>query len=99
MNTSQTKKYLGFGIFYSVLAVLFALLYYFKIIKTFDLYLAVIYVLYFTSIALFYNSALCREHDKKVAKRLNFFLGLACIIIATVLLIYGFVTGKVSMFN
>ena len=99
MNISkEAKKYVGFGVLFSLLAIAFALLYYFKVIKMLDLYLAVIYVVYFTSIALFYNSGLCREKGKHVAKRLNFILGLICIITATTLLIYGFVTGKVSMF-
>lgn len=94
--TKSSKKYLWLGITFSLLAVLFAVLYYVNIISTMDLFLAVTYVAYFVGLALLYNGAYCRERSHKNSTILNFVLGCLFILLSTGMLIYGFATGKVS---
>lgn len=92
------KKYLFFGIFFGACAIAFSLLYYFNVIKNLDLFLAVIYVIYFTGVALFFNGGYCREKGNVNAKRINYIISFLCVAGATALLIYGLVIGKVSLF-
>lgn len=97
MPTSNTKKYIWLGITFSVLAILFAILYYVNIISTMDLFLAVTYVAYFVGLALLYNGAYNRAKNHKNATLINFILGVLFILLSTGMLIYGFATGTVLL--
>lgn len=92
------KKYMITGIFLSVMAITFALLYHFNVIKRLDLYLAVTYVTYFVGLALMYNGAYNRTHVRTKATVTNFILGGVFMLGSIGLLIYGLVTGVIVMF-
>ncbi len=98
MQSKSAVRYTVLGILFAVLAIVFALLYYFNVISGMDLYLAVTYISYFAGLALFYNGAFTRESGRKTSTALNFIFGTILIIISTVLLIYGFCTGRISLF-
>lgn len=97
--TKATKQKLLFVIFFSAVAIAFGLLYYFEIIKNFNLTMAVAYVLYFVGLALVFNGSYCRETGREKGKKLNYLFGVLFILGAGALLIYGFSTGTVSMFH
>lgn len=63
-----------------------------------SLLLAVAYVEYFVSLALFYNGAYNREKSHTNATVLNFLLGAVFLLLAIATLIYGFYTGSISLF-
>ncbi len=94
----SAKKYMFTGIFLSLMAITFALLYHFNVIKRLDLYLAVTYVTYFVGLALMYNGAYNRTHIHTKATVINFILGGIFILGSIGLLIYGLITGVIVMF-
>lgn len=94
----SSKKYLIFGIIFSLFAITFGLLHYFKVIKSLDLFLSVTYIAYFVGIALLYNGAYNRNYNRTKSTLLNFVLGGIFILAAIVMLIYGLATGIVIMF-
>lgn len=99
MNLSRgAKKYMILGTFLSLLAITFALLYHFNVIKTFDLYLAVTYVSYFVGLALMYNGAYNRTFVRTKSTVINFVLGGIFILGSIALLIYGLVAGTIVLF-
>lgn len=97
--SKDAKRNIFLGILFGLLAIVFALLYYFNVIKSMEQYLAVIYVIYFVGISLFYTGRFFSETDKKLAKVLSYIFAFIGIIFAIVMLVYGFATDKVSMFN
>ena len=97
--SKESKRFLIFGIFAGALAIVFTLLYYYNIIKYLDLYLCVTYVVYFAGLALFYNGKYCNSREKNKAKVANYILSFVLVSISIALLIYGFVSGQVSLFN
>jgi len=97
MFKTKTKRYLWLGTIFSIFAVVFAVLYFFNIITTLDLYLAVVYVAYFAGIALFYNGGYTREREKLGASVSNFLLGFIFIGAAVVMLVIGFVNGTILL--
>ncbi|MGN1201494.1 MAG: hypothetical protein ACI4R8_04500 [Candidatus Caccovivens sp.] len=92
------KKYMIMGIFLSILAISFALLYYFNLIKRLDLFLAVTYITYFVGLALMYNGAYNRTFIRNKATVINFILGILFILGSIALLIYGLITGVIVIF-
>lgn len=92
-----SKKCLFMGIFFSLLAITFFLLYHFKVIKTLDLMLTVTYILYFIGLALIYNGAYNREFDRTKSTAISFGIGCLAILCALVLLIYGLITGQIML--
>ncbi len=99
MTTKASKRYVVFGIIFSIVAILFAILYCFKIISTMDVFLAVTYVSYFVGIALMYNGGYHRENGHTKATALNFLIGGVFILLSIALLVYGFVSGTVTLFS
>lgn len=97
-QTKKAKSYLVFGIIFGILALFFALMYHFNIIKTLDLFLAVTYVVYFAGLTLIYNGAYCKETNKKTSKSISYFIGLLFILLAIIMLVFGFSTGRISFF-
>ncbi|MBP3431900.1 MAG: hypothetical protein J6K39_03505 [Clostridia bacterium] len=97
--TKNGKKFMVMGIIFGILTIIFTLLYHFNIIKTFDTYLCATYVVYFVGLALLYNGAYCKEKSSVKSQHLNYVIAAIFIILAIVMLIYGFSTGMVSFIN
>ncbi len=98
-QTKASKRYLFMGILFGILAIFFALMYYFNVIQTLDLLLSVVYVMYFAGLALVYNGAYCKTHQYKVGFTLSLIAGIMLIVASVVLLIYGLSTGQISLIN
>lgn len=98
-QSKKARNSIIFGSIFGLIAVLFALLNYFHVIKTLDLFLAVTYVSYFVGLALFYLGAYCKEKNYKNARILSNLAAVGFTIVAIALLIYGFTTGQISMFG
>lgn len=98
MTGLSPKKCIIFGITFSTIAIVFAILYYFNVISTMSLLLTVAYVEYFVSLALFYNGAYNREKAHTSATVLNFLLGTLFVLLAIATLVYGFYTGSIALF-
>ncbi len=100
MSQSKTaKKYMILVFLFCVFAVVFALLYQLNIIETMSLYLSATYVTYFVGLAILYNGAYCKEKGSNSAKKLSYIFGTLIILLSIGLLIYGFATDQISMFN
>ena len=97
MFKSNTKRYICFGIIFSIFAITFALLYFFKVITTLDLYLAVVYVSYFAGIALLYNGGYSREKDRLGSSVSNFLLAFVFIGASITMLIVGLINGTIVL--
>lgn len=93
--TRNMRGYIWTGVFFGLMTILFALLYYFNVIKNMSLVLAVVYVTYFVGLALFYNGAYCRKQAKTISSTLCMVSGGAFVVASTVLLIYGFCAGLI----
>ncbi len=95
----DAKKYILLGSVFGILAITFALLYYFNVIATLNLFTCVTYVVYFAGLALLYNGSLSNEKGNRVVSILSYLGATILIISAAVLLIYGFATDNISMFH
>ena len=93
------KKYTGFSIFFGLLAIGFASLYHFHVIGNMNLQLAATYVCYFVGLTLFFVGAFTRAHGKTAATVINFLIGTISLGFSIVILIHGFITGAIVMFN
>lgn len=98
MGKISPKKCMGFGIIFSLAAVVFAVLYHFNLIKSLDSFLALTYVAYFVGLALMYNGGYHREYRRTPSALISFVLGFLFIILAIVLLVYGLVQGYIVLF-
>lgn len=95
----KSKKAIIYGSISCLLAIGFALLYYFNIIKTLDSFLSLTYVAYFISLALIFVGSYQKEcQNNKTALVANIF-GFVFMLASTVMLIYGFSTGLISFVN
>ncbi len=99
MQSKKAKRFLIFGIVFCALTVIFALLYDFDIIPTMSTYLCATYVLYFIALAIFYNGAYSNEKGSKSTKVISYIFGLIALALSITLLVYGFVTGEITLFN
>lgn len=95
---SRTTKSVLMGIIFGSLAIVFAILYHFNLIKEMDLLLAGTYIAYFVGLALLYNGAYLREYDKTASTVINFIFGFICISLSIALLVYGLVNGTIVLF-
>ena len=99
MLSRSAKRYVGLAIIFCVGALAFFLLYYFKAIKTLDMFNVGTYIAYFVGIAFLYNGAFEREFDKIRSAKINFVAGILFLIAAIVLLSVGLATGKIVLFK
>lgn len=97
--TRDAKKYIIFGCVFGALAITFALLYYFNVISTLNLFTCVTYVVYFAGLALFYNGGLAREKGNRATSIASYLCATVFVVAAAVLLIYGFATDNISFLN
>ena len=95
----EAKKYIILGSVFGILAITFALLYYYKVITTLNLFTCVTYVVYFAGLALLYNGSLSKTKGNKVVSVLSYLGATIMIVSAAVLLIYGFATDNISFLN
>ena len=91
----QQKKSLAFGIVFSVLAIIFAVIYYFNILKFMDSYLALTYVVYFVGLALMFAGSYVQH--KVSAKTILWILSVVLIVAAIVMLVIGLVKGYIDI--
>lgn len=94
--SKKSKKAIIYGSISCLLAIGFALLYYFNIIKTLDSFLSLTYVAYFVSLALIFVGSYQKECQNTRAERAANIFGFICLTASTVMLIYGFATGLIS---
>ena len=92
---SQQKKYLVLGIVFSTLAIAFALIYYFNVIRFLDSYLALVYVIYFVGLALMFAGSYVRNNH--FARLVLILTSIAMIIASTIMLIIGFSMGYIDI--
>ena len=92
-------RFLSMGIIFGLLAIFFVVMHYFNVIKTLDLFLTVTYVVYFVGLALLYNAAYCKTKNYRISKIISNIVGSLFILVAIVMLIYGFSTGTISIFG
>jgi len=99
MFSRSAKRYVGLGIIFCLAALLFFLLYYFKAIKTLDIFPVSTYISYFVGIAFLYNGAFEREFNRIRSAKFNFICGLLFLVAAIVLLGIGLSNGKIVLFK
>ncbi len=99
--SKSARRDLFIGLFFSIMAVGFALLYYFKVIRYLDLYLCVTYLLYLVGLALIYNGVYNKEknHPSNVSKKINYIIGALCVMGSVGMLIYGIASGQIELFK
>ncbi len=95
--TSTAKKYIIVGIVFATLAIAFALLFKFNVIKYLDLYNTCTYVLYFASAAILYAGAYNRTHEHYASSNWCIFFGLLTLVGAIVMLVYGLISGRIML--
>lgn len=93
-----SKRYLIMGIIFSLMSILFLVLYHFKFIKTLNLMLTLVYVLFFVGVALLYNGAYLRTLNKNKSTAINFFVSILLMVVSMGLLIYGLSSGAIDLF-
>ncbi len=98
-QSKSAKTYATFGILFGVLAIFFAIVYCFNIIKDYSLLMAGTYVIYFVGLSLIYNGSYCKEKSYNFSKKLNWFFGIIFVLVAIALLVYGLTTGEITMFG
>ncbi len=94
---SATKKYVIISSIFCVLTIVVFVLAQFKIITNLDSLLCMVYVTYFTGIALYYNAVKLRSDGKLPSSKLMLTFALVIMAISVAVLIYGFVTGDISL--
>lgn len=95
---SIAKKNVIFTMIFSVFAIVFALLYHFKVISKMDLALAFIYVTYFVGLALIYNGCYFAKKANKPVAITSFVIGFLAILGAACYLLYGLITETIVLF-
>lgn len=96
MAKSQ-KSTIFIGSLFGLCAILFSLLYYFKLVKNLDLYMTAIYVMYFVGMAFFFNGMYLKNKQVKFWW-ISYTLGIILPLASTGMLIYGFSTGMLEWF-
>lgn len=91
----QQKKFLILGIVFSVLAIAFALFYYFDVIRFLDNYLALVYVIYFVGLALMFAGSYVQNNP--LARLILIIISILLIVASTIMLIVGFATGYIDI--
>lgn len=95
----KSKKAIIYGSISCILAIGFALLYYFNIIKTLDSFLSLTYVAYFISVGLIFVGSYQKECQNRKAELAANIFGFVCLLASTAMLVYGFSTGLISFIN
>ena len=92
-----TKKFILFSVFFSVLAIVFFVLFELNFISNLTLYLTLVYISFFTGLALFYNSVNLRHSSKITSSNITLIISIIIVLASIALLIYGFVTGNIDL--
>ena len=96
--TRQEKTAIFMIIFFSLIAIAFALFYVFDVINTLDSFLVAIYMSYFLGLALMYFSSYQKQKGHRTSRTLCLVLSIILILASLAGLIYGFCTGTISLF-
>ena len=94
--SKSMRRYLVYGSIFCLAAVLFVLLYHFKVIKNLSLLLTVVYVAYFVGMAFFFNCAYCKKHLHTTSAWINGICGGVFVVGAIVMLIIGLTNGQIQ---
>lgn len=94
--SKSTKRYLIIGLLFCVGAVAFALIYYFKLIKNFNLTLAAVYIGYFVGIGLLFNGSYCKKRLHNTSAIFSSLFGVGFVCFAIVFLIIGLTNGQIQ---
>lgn len=95
----KSQKFsLALGIFFCLLTVLFVVFYYFNVFEQLTTFITCIYVAYFIGLAFLYNGNFNKAHDHKTTTKICYALSTLFILGSTAMLIYGFITGQISLF-
>ena len=99
MTHTKIRRALSFGTLFAIGALTFGLLYYFKAVKYLDIYLAVTYIVYFVGIAFLCNASYCKQKERLTTARICTLLAVLLVAASIVMLICGFVYGKIDFIN
>ena len=94
--SKATKRFLVTGMIFCIGALIFALLYYFKVIKNLNITLTTVYVGYFAGIGLLFNSSYCKKNLHNASAVINALFGIAFICCAIAFLIIGLTNGQIQ---
>lgn len=84
-----------FCVLFCVLALIFFALYKFEVISNLDFYSASVYIIYFAGLALAYNGQRLKANGKNTSAKICYIFSTIIILLALVMLIYGFATGTI----
>ena len=96
--TKRAKTMVFMIIFFSLIAIAFALLYVFGVIKTLDSYLVATYMSYFLGLAMMYFASYQKQKEHYKSTYLCFALSIILILISIAALVYGLCTGTITLF-
>lgn len=95
----KSEKFsLTLSIFFCIATLVFVLLYYFNVFSQLTTFLTSIYVLYFIGLAVLYNGTFNKTRGNIVASKICYTISSLFILGSTALLIYGFISGQISLF-
>lgn len=94
----REKTTIFFIVFFSIVAIAFALLYVFGVIKSLDAYLAATYMSYFLGLALMYFGSYQKRKEHFKSMYLCYILSIILILLAIAALVYGIYTGNITLF-
>lgn len=92
-----TKRFILLSVIFSILAIVFFVLFELNFISNLTLYLALVYISFFTGLALYYNSVNLRHSKKIASSNITMIIALIIVLASIALLIYGFVTGNIDL--
>lgn len=92
-----TKRFILLSVIFSILAIVFFVLFELNFISNLTLYLALVYIAFFTGLALYYNAVNLRHSSKTTSSNITLIISLIIILASIALLIYGFVTGNIDL--
>ncbi len=94
----KTKNQMIMVIFFSVIAIVFAVLHVVGVVKNLDSYLAMTYMSYFLGLAMMYLGAYQKQKERFTSMRWCYIASIVLILIAIASLIYGLCTGDITLF-
>lgn len=95
----KSEKFaLTLGIFFCLATIVFVLLYQFNVFTQLTPFLTCMYVLYFIGLALLYNGTFNKSRGNVVASKICYTISTLFILGSTGMLIYGFISGQISLF-
>lgn len=96
--TKKARNKVFMVVFFSLIAIAFAILHTVGLIKNLDSYLAMTNMSYFLGLALMYLGSYHKEREKFASMHWCYAASIILILVSIVSLIYGLCTGEISLF-